>query len=91
MYFPFIPDFLPKYAVVYVSGFIEFALGAMLFYKPTNRIATLGILLLMIAFLPLHFLDMFKSNPAMGSHLLAMIRFPVQLLLIWMALVLNRK
>ena len=91
MYFPFIPNFLPKYALVYISGFIEFALGIMLFFKPTNKIAILGIFLLMIAFLPLHFLDIFQSKPAIGSHLLAIIRFPIQLLLIWMAWVINRK
>lgn len=91
IYFPFIPDFAPEYAIVYVSGIVELVLGIMVFYKPTRHLGTSGILLLMIAFLPLHFIDMFLDHPAIGSRMLALIRFPAQLLLIWIAWFVNKK
>jgi uncharacterized membrane protein len=41
--------------------------------------------LLMIAFLPLHIVDVFKDNPAIGSTTLAYIRLPIQFILIYWA------
>jgi uncharacterized membrane protein len=83
MYYPFIPDFLPKIMVNYVSGIIEITLGIGLFLPKYRKVAALGILILMIAFLPLHFLDIFKENPAIGSKNLAYIRLPLQFVLIY--------
>ncbi|MFN0048161.1 MAG: hypothetical protein ACKVOU_03440 [Cytophagales bacterium] len=90
VYFPFIPIFLPKLACVYLSGFVEIALGTGVFIRKFKHRATLGILLLMIAFLPLHIVDVFKENPAIGSHLLAIIRVPVQFLLIYWAFYIHK-
>ncbi len=83
MYNPFIPDFLPKLTVNYISGIIEIALGIGLFLSKYRKVAALGILILMIAFLPLHFLDIFKENPAIGNKTLAYIRLPMQFVLIY--------
>ncbi|MBC7390832.1 MAG: hypothetical protein H7329_16610 [Opitutaceae bacterium] len=91
MYFPFIPDFFPEYTIVYLSGIVEFVLGLSVFYKPTRQFGNSGILLLMIVFLPLHFIDMFLDQPAIGSRMLALMRFPAQLLLIWIAWFMNCK
>ena len=78
----FIPDFMPKVLVNYVSGIIEILIGAGTVTKRYRKQATLALLVLMIAFLPLHTIDLFKVQPAIGSHLLALIRFPIQFILI---------
>lgn len=82
MYNPFIPDFMPKAVVNYASGLLELILGIGVMIPRSRSAATLGIFLLMLAFLPLHVLDVFKENPAIGSHHLALIRLPLQFVLI---------
>lgn len=82
MYLPFIPTGLPVLVIIYLSGVIEIALGVGALIPKTRTWSTLGILLLMIAFLPLHVIDVFKENPAVGSHKVALIRLPMQFVLI---------
>jgi uncharacterized membrane protein len=78
MYFPFIPDFLPKLTVNYVSGVIEILLGIGVFIPQTRVFATLGILLMMIAFLPIHLVDACKETPAIGTRIVAIQRLVLQ-------------
>ena len=82
MYLPFIPEMLPQKAIIYLSGVVEIALGVGAFVPQWRSKATLGILLLMIAFLPLHVIDVFKAHPAVGNHETALIRLPLQFVLI---------
>jgi uncharacterized membrane protein len=91
LYLPFIPDALPKLAIIYASGVVEIALGLAAFFPRTRGIATLGIFLLMIAFLPLHVIDVFKEHPAVGSHQIALIRLPLQFVLIAWAWFIHKK
>jgi uncharacterized membrane protein len=84
-YFPFIPDFLPKEIVNYLSGLLEIVVGIGVFIPRFKNISTFTILLMMIAFLPLHIIDVFKEHPAIGSHTIALIRLPLQFLLIYWA------
>jgi uncharacterized membrane protein len=79
----FIPEVFPKKLVNYVSGVVEIALGVGLLFSETRYWSALGILILMIAFLPLHVIDLFRAKPAIGSRTLAIIRLPIQFLLIW--------
>ncbi|MEI9921460.1 MAG: hypothetical protein WDO14_22135 [Bacteroidota bacterium] len=79
----FIPGGLPKLTVNYVSGILEILLGAGVAFVETRYWSAAGILILMILFLPLHVIDLFRERPAIGSRLLAIIRLPVQFLLIW--------
>ena len=81
----FIPDFLPKLAVNYVFGFIEFILGIGLFFNQTSKNSALGIFILMLLFLPIHIWDLTKKRPAIGSKKLAIIRVPLQFLLMYCA------
>ena len=92
-YLTFIPKFLPQpLLIVYVSGIIEILLGlGLLFSKSIARKAALGIFILMLVFLPLHTWDVFRSDPAIGSHTLAYIRFPIQLVLLYLSYKLFRK
>ncbi len=82
MYFPFFADFLPKVALNYASGIAEIVVGIMVFIPKYRSWGTLGILCLMLAFLPLHLLDIFRENPAVGTHQIAVVRLPVQFLFI---------
>lgn len=82
MYGPIIPDPLPKDIIAYLSGAVEILLGAGLFIRRLRPLASLGVLILMIIFLPLHLADVFRDAPAMGSKLLAYIRLPLQFVLI---------
>jgi len=78
----FIPDFLPKLAVNYISGIIELLLGIGLFIKGYEKKSAFGIFLLMVAFMPIHIWDAFKEIPAIGSKTAAYIRIAVQFLFI---------
>lgn len=91
MFFPFIPDFLPKAAVNYLAGAIEIVVGIGAFIPRFRSLATLTILLMMVAFLPLHVLDVFKEHPAIGSHQAALIRLPLQFILIFWAWFIHKK
>ncbi len=82
-YLPFVPDFLVfKLTIIYLSGILEIVLGVSLYIKKYKSLATLGIFLLMIVFLPVHIWDVFSNTPAIGSHTAALIRLPIQLALI---------
>ncbi|WP_116769755.1 MULTISPECIES: DoxX family protein [Maribacter] len=83
-YMPFVPSFLPyPIAVIYVSGIIEIVLGfTLLVNKKYAKLAALGVLVLMILFLPIHIWDVFSETPAIGGHDAALIRLPIQFVLI---------
>ena len=84
-YFAFIPDFLPKPPANNLAGFVEIIAGAFLFVSKLRKIAGLIILVMMVVFLPLHVIDIFKDKPAIGSHTLAIIRLPLQFVMIYWA------
>ncbi len=82
-YEPFVPNFLPfKTFIIYASGVVPAVLGVLLFIPKYAKIGATGILLLMIAYLPVHIWDVFSETPAIGSHKAALIRLPVQFLFI---------
>lgn len=83
MYSPFIPDWMPLLLTNIFIGVIEVALGVGLLLKKYQKIAAFGVFILMLLFLPLHFVDVFKEHPAIGSKTVAIIRLPIQFLLIW--------
>ncbi len=91
MYLPFVPLSLPGKFIIYASGVVEIALGIGALLPATKSVATLGILLLMIAFLPLHVMDVFKDSPAIGTHEAALIRLPIQFVLIAWAWFIHKK
>lgn len=82
----FVPDFLIyKACIIYVSGIIEVLLGILLLIPKYKRTAASGIFVLMICFLPIHIWDVFSNTPAIGSHQAALIRLPIQFVLIALA------
>ena len=85
-YIPFVPSFLPfTMVIIYISGLFEILFGLALFFKKLEIIGAWRILILMLLFLPLHIWDVFSETPAIGSHNAALIRLPVQFLLIFIA------
>lgn len=79
----FVPDFLIyKTIVIYASGIVEVFLGLLLIIPKYAGKAALGIFILMLLFLPIHIWDVFSTTPAIGSHEAALIRLPIQFVLI---------
>ena len=81
----FIPDFLPKDLVHIVIGVIELALGIGIFIPKFRIQAAWGIFILMLGFLPLHIMDLFREMPIIGSQKAATIRVPFQFLFLYMS------
>ncbi|TAE54239.1 MAG: hypothetical protein EAZ89_06805 [Bacteroidetes bacterium] len=91
MYLKFLPEFLPRELINILAGVAEIAVGIGVFIPRTRSWATLGILVMMLAFLPLHIIDVFKADPAIGSHEAALIRLPLQFVFIAWAWYINRR
>jgi uncharacterized membrane protein len=91
LYKHFIPNFLPKITVNYIIGVVEFFLGLGLFFNQTVRISALGIFFLMVLFLPIHIGDVTKERPAIGSKKMAIIRVPIQFILMLCAWIIYLK
>jgi uncharacterized membrane protein len=81
----FIPEFLPKLAINYIFGILEFILGFSIFFSAMTQNAAVGIFILMLVFLPIHIWDATKIRPAIGSKKIAFIRIPLQFLLMYCA------
>jgi uncharacterized membrane protein len=91
MYAPFLPEFLPREAINIVVGISEIVVGIAAFIPQYRSWGALGILVMMLVFLPLHIIDVFRENPAIGSHKAALIRVPFQFLFILWAWFIYRK
>ena len=81
----FIPKPLPKLTVNYLAGFVELAIGVGLLFNITAKNSAKAFFILMLVFLPLHIWDLFKEKPAIGSKKLAIIRIPLQFVLLYVA------
>ncbi len=84
IFIPFVPEFLPlKLSIVYASGVVEILVGFLLLIKKYAKIGAIGILILLVLFLPIHIWDVFSESPAIGSKQAAFIRLPIQFVLIF--------
>ena len=82
----FVPKFLIfKLPIIYASGAIEIVFGVLLLITRYTHIAASGILILMLLFLPIHIWDVITDTPAIGSHQAALLRLPMQFVLIALA------
>lgn len=82
-YRPFMPDWFPKRLANVVGGLVEILIGIGLLIPDWRGNALWAAFGLMVIFLPLHIIDLFRAKPAIGSHWAAAIRVLVQVLLIW--------
>ena len=88
---PFVPAFLPaKTFIIYLSGIVEIALGILMFIPKYTKRAAVGVIILMLLFLPIHVWDVFSETPAIGSHDLALKRLPFQFVFIGLAYAVKR-
>ena len=78
--------------LVIISGIAEITLAILLLFKRTQQLAALGLIMLLIAVFPANIqmmLNYYKEqNPMLW---LAVLRLPLQLLLIWWAYSFTRK
>ena len=82
-FIPFVPEFLGfKMVIIYGSGLVEIIIGLLLIIRKLEGIGALALFILMLVFLPIHIWDVFSETPAIGSHQAALVRLPIQLILI---------
>lgn len=81
----FTPLFLPLKITNYLVGCFEFGLGLALLFPTSQKIASVGVFILMLIFLPIHIWDATKTRPAIGSKTIAYVRIPIQFLLLYIA------
>ncbi len=92
-YLQMMPPYLPEpLFLIYLSGICEVTFGALLFFKKTRRLAAVGIILMLIAFMPAH-IYMYQLGGARFevSDFILLIRMPFQLVLIGWAYMYTRK
>ena len=54
-YYPMIPDYFPfPIFINAASGLLEIALGILILWKTTRRLAAYGIMIMLLAFVPAH-------------------------------------
>jgi len=86
-YYGIMPEWLPAHSfLIFASGVIEIFLGISLLFKASRKLAALLIILMLLAFIPVH-IDMISKAPfSLGklkiTVLIAWIRIPLQFLLI---------
>jgi len=82
-YDPFMPDWFPKPLANAAGGVAEILIGIGLLVPDWRTYATWAALGLMLIFLPLHVVDLFRERPVIGSKWVAVVRLLLQFLLIW--------
>ena len=82
-FYAIVPDFLPKWEVVILSGIPEIMIGLGVLWPKTRPLAGLCFALLCLAFLPLHIWDLFRDNPAITPFPAAVFRVFLQFFLMW--------
>ena len=89
-YRPMMPPWIPAHdAMIFLSGIAEIVLGISLMFEATRSLAAIGIILLLIAVMPVH-IYMLQERTKKFARLPAIVlwlRLPLQALLIaWAAL-----
>ncbi|MGY3054765.1 putative membrane protein [Pedobacter sp. UYEF25] len=88
-YASIMPPWIPAHIfLIYLSGVVEIILGILLAFKRTRKFAGILIVLMLIAYLPLHIYMLqiapFMLGTIMVTKLIAWIRLPIQaVLIIW--------
>ncbi len=82
-YNPFMPAWFPKALANAAGGVAEIIIGIGLLVPSWRLYAVWAALALMVIFLPLHLIDLFRAKPVIGPHWVAVIRLLLQFFLIW--------
>jgi uncharacterized membrane protein len=86
-YLKIMPAWLPLHLeLVYISGFFEILFGLLLFFPTTRRVAAYGIVALLIAVFPANIQMAINYSQEHNKWLwVAILRLPLQIVLIWFA------
>ena len=82
-YMQMMPPYLPEpLFLIYLSGIIEVIFGLLLFFQKTRKLAAFGIILMLIAFFPVH-IYMYQQGEAQFhvSDFILLARMPFQFVL----------
>ena len=91
-YFPLMPEWFPKSLANAAGGIAELLIGILLLVPSWREWGLWGALALMVLFLPLHFMDLFRDQPIIGTKTVAAVRLAIQFLLIgWLAWEVRRR
>ncbi len=87
LYARIMPPYIPAHnAMVMLSGFAEMILGFMIMNKNTQSEAALGIIIMLVVFLPVHIYMLQNEKAAMKLPKWALIlRLPLQFVLMYWA------
>jgi uncharacterized membrane protein len=92
-YLPMMPPWIPFHKLcILLSGFIEITFAVMLLFQSTRRWASWGIILLLIAFMPVH-IYMYQMRETLFKDIsiwLIVGRIPMQLALMTWAYIYSR-
>ena len=85
IYYAIMPKWLPEHSfLIYLSGFIEVALGILLLFKHTRKLAAILIILMLIAFMPAHVymiqIAPFMLGKTLVTPFISWIRLPFQVI-----------
>ncbi|MEP7318486.1 MAG: hypothetical protein ABI921_07085 [Panacibacter sp.] len=89
-YLPLIPPYLPAHeAINTAAGIAEIGGSVLICFTATRNFAARGIILMLIAFMPVHIYMVQHTPMQIGSRtitpFIAWLRIPIQALLIWWA------
>ena len=82
-YAAMVPGFFPTGLANILATIFETIIGLLLFTPKYQRWGGFGFLFLMITFLPIHILDLFKATPAIGPSPAPEIRLVLQFVLMY--------
>ncbi|MGO3690919.1 MAG: DoxX family protein [Psychroflexus halocasei] len=87
MYMPIIPDFLPQKSILnLLAGLAEIILAIGLLFSQTRAISAIGIILMLLIFLIVHFNMLRNKKTSRGiPQWILILRIPLQFFLIWWA------
>ncbi|MCK0162189.1 hypothetical protein [Allomuricauda sp. F6463D] len=87
MYMRIMPRYLPSHKfLVHLSGFTEILLGIGLCFEQTQKLSTFGIILMLVAFLPVHFYMLSSKKASAGiPKWILILRIPLQFFLMYWA------
>ncbi len=82
VYYPLMPDWFPKPAANVAGGIAEIVIGITMLVPATRLYGLYAAAGLMVIFLPLHLIDLFRDRPVLFNKTAAAVRLFLQFVLI---------
>jgi uncharacterized membrane protein len=82
----FLPEWVPFRTMwVILTGILEILLAVGLLLPDTRKWAGRLIFCLLLIYAPLHVIDVMREDPVIGPKIVAILRLPLQLVLVYLA------